>query len=690
MNEQMTPDELATYLMEMERQAVSFRASDLADEQAVAIDFYEGKPFGDEVEGRSQVVVPVVQETVDYMSVSVLRTFVSGDRVVEFTALEEEEADAAEEATEALNQVFSRDQDGYKVLHNWLQTGLIERIGVVKTTCIEEMKRKRENGIVTLDELTVLMGENPEATITQATELDDGRYEITGETVTPRKRYVDMPIPNYEFLFSARTRHEDESDYLCHRSRKTMSDLIGMGFDRDTVEGLSPNDESMIDERENATWDDELYTQPNEMIPGLRRVMLREEYARIDYDGDGVAELLKVLRVGTTILEVEEVEEQPFVVFCPFPRAHRMVGNSLADKVMDLQRNQSVIMRQTFDGFYMTNSPRFWLDESSIGDTTVEDLLTVAPGVIVRGRGQPPLQLGSAYDVSRSMALIEHLKGEQETRTGITRLNQGLDADTLNKTASGQAQLQAQGQQIEEFVARNFAEALSRLFLKKLKLMKDHGAPVNMRVDGEYKQGDPSQWPDEMDVVIRVGLGSGRKEQRMAYRMQVAQMQAQAFPLGLATKKHLYNTGAGFVRDANLGDPNDYFKDPDAQPEIDPATGQPMQEQEQPDPEMMKVQAEQQMQAAKFQAEQQATQAKLAMMREESQMKLQLQQEEAAQEAQLARDKAQFEADQAQARMQQEFALAQQRMAMEQDLAAFKVSAESALPKNRPGGDLSV
>lgn len=636
MNEQMTPDELATYLYEMERQAVSFRSSDLSDEQAVAIDFYEGRPFGDEVEGRSQAVVPVVQETVDYMTVSVLRTFVSGDRVVEFTALEEEYAEQAEEATEALNQTFMRDQDGYKVLHNWLQTGLIERICAVKSCCIEDSKRKREQGIVDEDQLVMLM-QDPDVTITQVTDNGDGTFQITGESTKTRKRYIDLPLPNYEFLFSARTRHEDESDYLCHRSKKTVSDLIGMGFDKDIVDELSSYDEgSLLDERENATWDDEMFVEPNEMVPGLRRVMLREEYARIDYDGDGIAELLKVFRVGNKILEVEEVDEQPFTVFCPFPRSHRLVGNSLADKVMDLQRTQSIVMRQTLDGFYMTNAPRFWLDESSIGDTTIDDLLTVAPGVIVRGRGQAPQQLGAAYDISRSMALIEHLKGEQESRTGITRLNQGLDADTLNKTATGQAQLQAQGQQIEEFVARNFAEAMSRMFAKKLKLMKEHGDPVALRVDGEYKKAEPSEWPEDMDVVIRVGLGSGKKEQRMAYRMQVAEMQAQAFPLGLATKKHLFNTGAGFVRDAGLGDPNDYFKDPDAQEE-----GEMQQEQPEVDPV---VQAAQTKAQAQIQVERMKTEAKLQSDRERGAAEIELEREQNAAELQLAREKMALEA----------------------------------------------
>src|SRR3546814_8357528 len=93
----------------------------------------------------------------------------------------------------------------------------------------------------------------------------------------------------------------------------------------------------------------------------MRKVCLREEYIRVDADDDGIAELLKVFRVGNVILDVEEVDEVPFVVFCPFPRAHRMVGNSLADKVMDIQRVRSVLLRKALDGTYLTNAPRMFV-----------------------------------------------------------------------------------------------------------------------------------------------------------------------------------------------------------------------------------------------------------------------------------------------------------------------------------------
>jgi hypothetical protein len=664
----MSDEQLCAYLQEMERQAASYRSTELADEQAVALEFYDGRIIDEAEEGQSQVVVPVVQETVDYMAVSVLRTFVSGDRVVEFEPKERDAEEAAQEATEGVNHSFMREQDGYKVLHDWLKTGLIEKICAVETACVEDEKRTRRTVIVGEEELAMLM---EDGNIIQVTDNDDGSFQVKLEEVRKRKRYVDMPIPNYEFLFSARTRHEDESEYLCHRTRKSISDLIQMGFDRDKVEGLPAYTESNIDARETATWEGEWQHDNNDSIPGLRKVTLCKEFARIDYDGDGVAELLRVYRVGKTILEAEEVDEQPFVVFCPFPRPHRMVGNSLADKVMDIQRNKSVILRQSFDALYQSNDPKMWLQENSIGDDTIEALLTKGPGVIVRGKGDPPMPIINPVDLNKSLSMLEYLSGEQESRTGITRLNQGLDAEAMNKTATGMALQHAQGQQMEEFVARNFAEALSRLFLKKLRLMIEHGEPLVMRVDGEYKQANPSSWPDDMGVNIRVGLGSGKKEQRLANRIQIAELQREAVQMGLAGPKQLYNTGAGIIRDSGLGDPNDYFIDPDSDDYKPPEQGQ--------DPATMKMQMDSQLAQQKLQGEQQMSAEKLKMMREEAALQQQLQEQRA--DAEFALAERQF---------QKETELAERRFLFESQMTATRTAQDHELKKNRPGGSLAA
>jgi hypothetical protein len=299
---------------------------------------------------------------------------------------------------------------------------------------------------------------------------------------------------------------------------------------------------------------------------------------------------------------------------------HRLVGNSLADKVMDLQRIKSVVWRQQLNGLYLTNNPRMYVPQECMTEDTIDDLLTVRPGGIVRGKGATkPEPLHEAFDMSKGMGMLEYIVGERESRTGITRLNQGLDADALNKTATGTALMQAQGQQIEEYVARNFAEALARLFSKKLRLMVTVAQPIDIKVDGIAKKVDPTQWPDGLSACVRVGLGSGRKDQRLQYRQIIAEAQQQSLPMGLANAKTMYNNLSAGVRDMGLN-PNDYFLDPET-PEGQQAAQQAAQMQ-QNNPEQAKAQAVIQTMQAKTQLAEQHAQATTAIKANETQAKV--------------------------------------------------------------------
>lgn len=692
--------------LQREADAAESQWEELRDAQELALRYYEAKPFGNEVAGRSQIVLPDVQETIDYMAVSVLRTFVSGDRIVEFEAVDESDEDAANEATAAIGHSFMRRQDGYRVLHDWCVSGLLDRYGVAKTMMVTEDRVMRE---------TVLVGdpvelEGIDAEIEGVEETPEG-LAVSLKRVVREKRSVDAAIPPSEFRFSPHARHEDEADYLAHCPAKTRSDLVDMGFDREQVYGL-PAYSRMPDGRDDLQW------ARADATPATEEVQLWEEYARLDLDGDGIAERVKVFRVDTEILRwadgelaIETVDEQPFSVFSPFPRPHRLVGYSLADKVMDIQLSRSTWARQMFDGGYNANMPRPVVVTRGMDENTIDDLLSPIAGSPIRVSDPGAVQAyQTAFDVGKSLTVMEWLTGERESRTGITRLNQGLDADTLNKTATGTALMQAQGQQQEEFIARNLAEAFSRLMLKKYRMMRAEGEPFRVKVDGQYKQVDPARWPEDVHVGIRVGLGTGSKDRRIQARMAMAPMLSEGFAAGQVEPKHLFHAIDGLVRDLGLGEGDDYWIDPDAPPPTD-ENGQPIQKEEQPDPEQMAMQAEQEREAAKLAAEEQREAAKLEIerakveatlmlkreadqagieaMREKHMLEMEQRREAAALEAQLARDKAQAEFDLAVMRMRNEAALELQRMEWEADTRR-SMAAGADLPENRPGGALDA
>lgn len=697
MNEPTTPAELAA-ILKREYDAAEDYYCQIEPLQELAFRFYEAQPFGHEVDGRSQIVLPDVQETVDYMTQSVLRTFVSGDRTIEFEASDEEDEQAADDATAAIDYNFMRRQDGYGVLNDVAMDGNLRKLGIFKAVCEEVEKVSRR-----WEEMPALMlGELPEGI-----EIENLReFEAADEMGQPvpmvraliktqqvDKQYKIVAVPTQEFRYTPGARHEDDADYVAHVRPVTRSELVEMGFDQEQVYGLPGHSEDFADENESNKLD---FGNKEESTPALQTVLLCEEYARIDVDGDGIAERVKAFRVENDILidaetgepAIETVDEQPFAVFCPFPRAHRLVGYSLADKVMDIQLARSEIARQMFDGMAFANMPRPIVAESGVSDETLDDVLNPIPGSPIRVRDATAIGWASnTFDIGASMNAMEWMTGERESRTGITRMNQGLDADALNKTATGTALMQSQGQQFEEYVARNLAEAFARACAKLYRLMRVEAEPFKIRVDGKYREVDPAAWPEEVHIRIRVGLGTNAKDKRIAARQMLLEPLTLAMQEGMAGPEHAYNWFDGMARDTGIGTADDFLYDPK-----DPEVAQKLAAKEQqPDPAVVEAQGKLQLEQQKAQAtaelDRQKAQEQAQLERDKAAAAIETQREKAAMDMQVMRERAALEDSLARDKAAAEIEIARERMRAEVEMK--REFADASVSQNRPGGDLS-
>jgi len=98
------------------------------------------------------------------------------------------------------------------------------------------------------------------------------------------------------------------------------------------------------------------------------------------------------------------------------------------------------------------------------------------------------------------------------------RNNQGLDADSLNKTASGMNMLMSAAQQRQELIARVLAEtAITRLYRLVYRAIKraaqgTGSGPVKYWSGKAFASCDPRQWPDDMELTVNVGLSTGNKD----------------------------------------------------------------------------------------------------------------------------------------------------------------------------------
>ena len=642
----------------------------LLEEVEAAINSYNGAPYGDEEDGRSQVVARDVAETTDYMLTSVLDAFVASGRVVEFEPQAEGDEDQCDDATEAMHYIYRR-KSGYRLIHDWMKAGLLEKIGVVK--CCVERKKQRVEGLYHPAEF-------PEHAI-QAQETDqlhpvDGSPMIHAVTLEETAaQFPDYHVPLEEFRVAPDARDLDSAVYLAHVSEKSLSELVEMGLPVDGIDladSGNPNRFALSGARQDGRTD---WTGLADRQGANRKVWLSEEYVLFDLNGDGIAERLCVHRVGNTVLAIEETDYQPFEYWTPYPMQGRLVGQSLADKTMDIQRVNTVLERLGLDGLYQNLSPGTFIHEDSCGEHTIDDLLTVRPGRLVRFRGSMAPIPEVRPDISSiAFNAIEFKIRQRESRTGVTRLNKGVDEDTLNDTAKGQAQLMSRGQQMERYIIRNAAEGISRLFMKKVGLMRRYGQPFQIRVDGEYRTVDPTQWPESMEVQVVVGLGSGSKEDRIAFRQMLGQLQGVAMQgqAPICTWENVFNNMSALARDMGLA-PNDVWTHPDDNPQ-----------QQAPDPAMMKLQAEIQIK-----------QQQLESQKQEGLMKIQLMAAQHASDAQIAQAKADREAQLAVRQQNLDAWVAAHEMALEAqkhatDAMHKEAESKSKISKMSKGGKLDA
>ncbi len=513
-----------------------------------------------------------------------------------------EDVPMAAQATAYLNHVFYKENDGFQLLYNFFKDALIEKNGIVKVYWDDSKKVEQETYENLNDQEYSLLLNNDDVEVVEEESFEDETAKLQLQQLqklaeAQGQELPDQPIPmihnviikrtrNYgkvkienippeEFLIQRSAKSIEDASFVAHRVLKTRSDLIQMGFDRDIVDDLpTQNTVTMNDERLARFSDiDEspLNDAPDESTQDIE---IYECYVKCDMDGDGVAELRKVIVAGSeasTILSNMPCDFIPFCSLTPIPMPHRFYGRSVSELVEDVQLVKSTVMRQLLDNMYLTNNNRVAIMD---GMVNLDDLLTSRPGGVVRTK-QPPSQvmmpMQSQTISQQAFPLLEYLDTVRETRTGVTRYSQGLDADALNKTATGVNTLMSQSQMRMELIARVFAETgIKDLFRRIFELtVKYQNKERIVELNNKFVPVSPTEWKNRYNISINVGLGAGSKDQQIVMLNNILQKQLQAFQLQgnkeypMVTLKNIYNSLAKIIEEAGLKNVENYFVNPD-------------------------------------------------------------------------------------------------------------------------------
>ena len=618
---EMDEDELHGYVSTLLEDAINY-CDELGNDRVTASKYYSGHLPKQDDEGRSGVTDFSVRDTVHSILPSLMRVFFGTKKVMQFAPKGPEDVLPAEQCTDYINHLILEKQPNFfNTMMSVFKDALIRRTGVLKFWH-EETEKVTTSTFTGLDEqqIQILAGEDTVESV-EMEQKDQTQEGVPLFDVTLKRRVKEGNIrieslPGEEFLISRTAKSVEDADIVAHRSYKTISELVSLGYDKDELEEFAGTEESFSNNQEymNRHADNATRSHQN-MEPNSRKILYCESFCKIDRDQDSYSELLRICTLGSAhkIVNVMPCDQIPFVLFTPDPQPHisAIAGASITDIIADIQRIKSAILRNVMDSLVMSVNPRLMVLE---GQANMRDVLNTEVGSVIRARTPNAVsQLEMPFVGGAALPILSMLDEIKSTRTGITKASQGMDSENLQSATrlAVDSTVKAAHAHIE-MIARIFAETgLKPLYKGILQLVcKFQDREKMARLNNQWVPIDPRHWDSDMDVAVDIPLGGGNDLEKMQFLTTVAQKQEQLLQQfgpenPIVNLRQYHATLSRMVQLAGFMDPSVFFTDP-AQYQAPP------QEPPQPTPEEKYIQ----IQGQKAKADSENDSAKLELERE--------------------------------------------------------------------------
>lgn len=607
----MTESEVRALVDSERRQALAAdNSSKLTAARTEAMDYYYGDmaAYMPHADGRSGAVSTDVADTIEGLMPSLMEIFAGADDVVRFDPVGPEDVELAEQESDYVNHVFMNQNPGFLTLYAFIKDSLLSKTGIVKVWWEETELKTRETYYDQSPDAYALVASNPEIDVVEHSEHPSEQFpelvlhDFTVEFKRKHGQARVMGVPPEEFGVEKNCRSMAECNYAFHRVLTTPAKLMADGFDAEQVKALQPADgASNAEAMARDTVDEHTMMGGSDTNSASRVLEVYEHYIRMDYRKDGSPELYRVTTGGQGEIlwrdgkpDIVPFDCMPFAVMTPIIVPHRLIGRSVADLVMDIQRIKTALTRGLLDNTYLANNPVREISEAHATTRTLDDLLMSRPGGIVRVKQPGGLNIHAVPSIAGNlMPVISYFDATREWRTGVTRQGQGIDAGALqNQSATAVNQMYSAAQARMKLIARVFAETgIKDMFSLLHSIIRKHGSVVQtVRLRNKWVQVDPSDWKERNDLTINVGLGHGGKAEQVANVMALGNIQAKLLEsgkAGMVQDKNLYNTAKELTKALGFKDPSMFFTDPTS-PEGPWAQATMAQK---PDPKVLELQA---------------------------------------------------------------------------------------------------
>lgn len=534
-------------------------------------------------DGWSQVVAPLVYESVEGMKVGLDQLFTSPDF---FAVKVGEDAEAGERIRKFIRWNIFEAQYGARQVRWWLDSCLKNHYGVLKVFWDEEYREDvREIERVDMDNaqaLAELVGQGYEVTKYKEVVGEQAAQDALGSLMLdewgqPMTQPVLLALENVKaiketpvfigprllavdpesFFYTPDSDDIDKCRVVAHRVQKRLEDIkrgemtgaYRKGSYVKVAEKLSGSGdglEDVSDYRYDAVGlpSPEVQEQGEELaaVQPSRRVELWEIYTSLDIDKDGLLESVIIHMAHDVVLNIQEnpYRRPPFRMARAIESPWRLEGVPYPQSLEQLMLE-------------LTQQTRMW--NNACGNSVYGNLLTddqqLADQWTNRQIGEVLLSSGSTikeqkYEVLRNappdpsiLKALEMAEGRAERISGVTRYNQGIDANSLNKTATGIQTIASLAQQRQKYMANIIAESWKDTIEDMVQCFKLFGEPHIQYFVGKGNEINVQDYTNDFTIQIELGIGPQEKAQQAAVIKEMIGLSRMAIPAGLMDVGHV-------------------------------------------------------------------------------------------------------------------------------------------------------
>ena len=519
-----------------------------------------------------------IRDAVEWIMPSLTTVYMGADKIVGIFG---RTADDNPEALEKLLKFQMNNQnEAYKTIDQWIRDALESGLGVIRLDW-ERIEEEAENQYyATAEEFYGMESKS----ITNSIPSPDGSFLITvKEKKVSKNQPVLRNVKPGEYIFLPSKNREDRMVFECQRKTVLYGELLKEGklkgyknlkdIDFRELPYTANAMQTIADAMQGATGQDDntmeylLNTDNLDSQEARKQVLIYDCYGMYDVDKDGLLENVHAIICGDRLIfsEINEDERSPFFHMHLFPNSYQEWKEGVADYLQEIQDLKTALVKQIVINTTINNDRSFAVDVSQ--PEAMQDLQNGMKIIRCNLRGGKGISdfiyPMPKYELSpETFNLIEMANTWGEAKTGVTRYNQGLNADSLNKTATGISKIMAASQQRLQKMARDGAESgLVPLYKHLICLNKKHlDKEFTFRITNEYFEFQPDDIKGDYDVEVTSNIGLQDKQLVVQNLMLLfTQILPNLMQQGAASPAGLYETARQIIENMGFTSPDRFI-----------------------------------------------------------------------------------------------------------------------------------